>query len=274
MPSPSTPTRSSRRRKKTDWLHLGSGKSYFHRTHQPLQCLVFITPLLLFYQIMSAWHPFDAAQGGGFHVVAFVLMLQFFKAFGAAGNVLPMAAVIAILICWHLARKDPWDFDPKLYAGMAAESIVWGIPFFVIGLAVARHVITHGFAISGGGEGMPLAAVATTMPWKSEVVLSVGAGIYEELLFRLIAITTLNIILVDILEMNIQYAIPAIVLISATLFSAYHYLGAEPFQAGTFAFRLALGVYFAGIYVYRGFGIVVGAHTVYDLIVIAFTHMH
>ena len=67
--------------------------------------------------------------------------------------------------------------------------------------------------------------------------------------------------------------IPAIVLISATLFSAYHYLGAEPFQAGTFAFRLALGVYLAGIYVYRGFGIAVGAHTVYDLIVVAFTHM-
>jgi hypothetical protein len=230
---------------------------------------VFIAPLLLFYQIASVVHPVPH-QGGGFHVVAFVLMLKFFAFFGAAGNVLPLAAVVAILLFWHLARKDPWDFEPKLYAGMAGESVLWGIPFFVIGLAVARHSLMQGFAPGA----VPIAAGgASGLPWQTEVVLSVGAGIYEELLFRLIAITTLNIILVDIFEMKIQWAIPLIVLISATLFSAYHYLGTEEFRAGTFSFRLALGVYLAGIYVYRGFGIAVGAHTVYDLIVVAFTHL-
>ena len=39
--------------KRTDWIQMGSGKGYAHRVHQPLQCLVFITPLLLFYQIAS-----------------------------------------------------------------------------------------------------------------------------------------------------------------------------------------------------------------------------
>lgn len=250
---------------------MGSGKGYAHRVHQPLQCLVFIAPLLLFYQIASVVHPVPH-QGGSFHVVAFVLMLKFFAFFGAAGNVLPLAAVVAILLFWHLARKDPWDFDPKLYVGMAGESVLWGIPFFIIGLAVARHVITQ--TAFGAEMLLPLAAGgASGFPWQTEVVLSVGAGIYEELLFRLIAITTLNIILVDIFEMKIQWAIPVIVLVSATLFSAYHYLGTETFHAGTFSFRLALGVYLAGIYVYRGFGIAVGAHTVYDLFVVAFTHL-
>src|SRR4051812_45148016 len=128
-------------RKRTDWLNLGSGKSYFHRVHRPLQCLIFITPLLLFYQIASVVHPW-ALHSAGYspHVVAFVLMLNFFGWFGAAGNVLPLLAVVAILMFWHLAKKDPWDFEPKLYAGMAVESVVWGVPFVVIGLAVTRHM--------------------------------------------------------------------------------------------------------------------------------------
>src|SRR5205085_8767891 len=106
---------------------------------------------------------------------------------------------------------------------------------------------------------------ALTFPWQTDVMLSIGAGVYEELLFRLIAITLLSILLVDILEMKPTLAVPIIVITSAVLFSAYHYLGEEgkhPFQPGLFAFRTALGIYLAGIYIYRGFGITVGAHTV------------
>src|SRR5687768_9670920 len=119
-------------RKRTDWLQFGSGKSYFHRVHQPLQCLIFITPLLLYYQIAALISPWSADQGagGGPQVVAFVLMLKFFGWFGVAGNYFPLLAVVAILLFWHFARKDKWSFDPKLYAGMAGESIIWAIPIF------------------------------------------------------------------------------------------------------------------------------------------------
>ena len=241
-------------RKRTNWLQLGSGKSYAHRVHRPLQCLIFISPLLLFYQIASTVHPWSPEEGSSPQVVAFILMLKFFAFFGAAGNVLPLAAVIAILLFWHLARKDPWEFDPGLYTGMAGESILWGIPFFVIGLAVsARHGIPPGSAptMASGMRGVE------TLPWQTEVVLSVGAGVYEELIFRLIAITALNMILVDIFEIKVQYAIPIIILASAMLFSAYHYLGTESFSAGTFFFRATMGIYLAGISIYRGYGITV-----------------
>jgi hypothetical protein len=242
-----------------DWLHFGSGSSYFHRVHRPLQCLIFISPLLLFYQVGAVFHPPTGSESGSWHVVAFLLMLKFFAFFGAAGYILPPLAVIAILLAWHLARKDKWEFSPELYAGMAAESVVWGIPFIVIGMAVLRH--------------MPAFASAAGPPdWQTLAVLSVGAGIYEELLFRLIAILLLSMIFVDILELKHAVAVPLIILISAVLFSAYHYLGQESFAPGSFAFRTAIGVYLAGIYIYRGFGIVVGAHAAYDLMVVAFTH--
>jgi hypothetical protein len=258
-------------RKRKDWLQLGSGKSYAHRVHQPLQCLIFIAPLILIYQISSVLHPWTPNQGSSPHVIAFVIMLKFFAVFGAAGNILPLLAVVAILMFWHLARKDPWTFDPKLYAGMLGESILWAIPIFVIGIAISRHVggPTAFATIRLAGEGS-----AGQLPWQTETYLSIGAGIYEELLFRLIAITALNILLVDIFEMKIQTAIPIIIGISAILFSAYHYLGAEHFNAATFSFRTAMGIYLAGIYIYRGFGIAVGTHTTYDLIVVAFTHLH
>ncbi len=128
-------------RKRTQWLQIGSGKSYAHRVHQPLQCLIFITPLLLFYQIASTLHPGASGQE---HVIAFILMLKFFGLFGAAGNVLPLLSVVAILLCWHLARKDRWAFDPKLYWGMLGESIVWAIPIVVIGLAFLKHTGPQG----------------------------------------------------------------------------------------------------------------------------------
>ena len=243
-----------------EW-QIGKGSSYFHRVHRPLQCLVFIVPLLVFYQIGAAFHPWQAGMAGGerWDVVAFILMQHFFRFFGATGTFLPLLAVIGILLAWHLARRDPWDFDPPLYLGMAVESVVWGIPFFVIGMAIQQHIPSPGAATLG------------TLPWETQVVLSVGAGIYEELLFRLIAINVLSLLLVDALALKPPAAVPLIIISSAVLFSAYHYLGTEHFELGTFAFRAAMGVFLAGIYVYRGFGITVGAHTVYDLIVVGFT---
>jgi hypothetical protein len=254
-------------RKRTEWLQFGSGKTYAHRTHWPLQCLLFVTPFLLFYQIAAAIHPWmttpDQAPP---HVVAFILLLKFFALFGAAGNILPPLAVVAILLSWHLARKDKWLLDPPLYAGMAAESVLWAIPIFVIALVLARHAALFAH--------LPALQAPGGLPWQTEVVLSIGAGIYEELLFRLIAIILLNILFVDIFELKPQTAIPLILITSAVAFSAYHYLGTESFSSATFLFRTAMGIYLAGIFIYRGFGIVVGAHAVYDLLAVTFTHLH
>lgn len=253
--------------KNNDWLSIGQGKGYAHRVTYPLQCLIFITPLLLVYQIGSIglfrhWTPDQAAPT---HVIAFVLMLKFFSLFGAVGNYLPLLTVVAILLSWHLARRDQWVFEPKLYLGMAGESVLWAIPVFIIGLAMLRHTV-------GGPQ--PSAAAPAEMgglPWQTSLILSVGAGIYEELLFRLIAITILNIILVDIFELKLTKAIPLIILISAGLFAAYHFLGDARMTISYVFFLTAFGVYCAAIFMYRGFGIAVGTHAVYDIIVVLFT---
>ena len=53
-------------------------------------------------------------------------------------------------------------------------------------------------------------------------------------------------------------------------FAAQHHppLGCEPFAAAKFMFRAAAGLYLAGLFFYRGFGIAAGCHAFYNVIVV------
>ena len=56
---------------------------------------------------------------------------------------------------------------------------------------------------------------------------------------------------------------------SALLFSLAHHAGTpgEAFTWFAFIFRWLAGVYFAWVFVVRGFGVAVGTHTAYDILV-------
>ena len=56
---------------------------------------------------------------------------------------------------------------------------------------------------------------------------------------------------------------------SALLFAGAHHLGpnGDAFNVYVLAFRTFAGVYFAAIYYLRGFGVAVGAHAGYDVLV-------
>lgn len=273
-------------RSRSQRLELGQGP-----THRPLQCLVFISPLLLIYQIGSFVHPWDPTQPSPVHVIAFTLLLKFFAAFGALGTYMPLLAVIGVLLAWHLARKDKWDFEPSLYIRMAVESILWAVPIFTLSLFVQQGLSPIPQRINSNPTphtswiaqpAPPLAAALPSassshlsqLPIPNAMIIAIGAGIYEELIFRLIAITMLSLFFVDILELKLVHALPLMILISAFLFAIYHKLGAIPLNLSWFLFLMAFGIYCAGIFLFRGFGIAVGTHAVYDLIVIIATYYH
>ena len=109
----------------------------------------------------------------------------------------------------------------------------------------------------------------------ANIVTGVGAGIYEELVFRLILICALMVLFQDIIGFDHKNAIILSVLISAALFSAHHHhilfingrFGRlASFSLMEFIFRTVAGVYFAGLFAARGFGITAGAHAFYDII--------
>jgi membrane protease YdiL (CAAX protease family) len=102
----------------------------------------------------------------------------------------------------------------------------------------------------------------------AQLVLSLGAGIYEELIFRLIGFNLLGFILIDLWQVPKSRAYVLMVVSSGLLFALYHYLGYEHFGWRTLAFRTAAGIYFGVIYLTRGFGVTAGTHTSYDIIVV------
>ena len=149
---------------------------------------------------------------------------------------------------------------PKVYLGMAAESLALALPLLMFGL-LAR--------------GRPPPVDDT---WQKHLVFSLGAGIYEELVFRLMIIALVHMLLVDVLGAKTMAGAVVAVLVSSALFAAYHFGGktvgqqTTTFQWPDAIYYFGTGVYFAIVYIVRGFGIVAAAHAAYDLLIVAIMH--
>ncbi len=224
---------------------------YFQRAEGPLTSLLFLLPMIVLYELGTRYISATTHQGEQ-RIIAFNLLQEFFGLFGVTGRYLPALAVVGILMSWHIARKDPWEAPWGTIAGMFLESFVLAMPLILMGFVAARY----------------WSLAASRMEASNLIVLSLGAGIYEELVFRLMALTILHLILVDLFAMKKGLAYLLMVLISSMLFAGYHYLGAEPFVWQTFAFRTAAGLYFGAIFVFRGFGITAGSHAAYDVLIV------
>ena len=231
--------------------------NYLQRSELPLTSLAFLLPLIVLYEIGTHYFTFDPVQQTEQRIIAFNLMQRFFLLFGASGRYMPGLAVVGILLAWHVARRDRWHVKPAHVIAMAFESLLLAVPLIIIGRVAERYV-----------HYVPLAA-PTSRRAAELFVLSLGAGVYEELVFRLIAFTVLSFLVLDILKLPRWSGSLLVVVISAALFSAYHYLGNEPFRWWTFSFRTLAGLYFGLVYVCRGFGITAGSHAAYDICIVS-----
>ena len=229
---------------------------YLKRSELPLAALIFLLPFIILYEVGTRQYAFDPAHQTEQRIVAFNLMLRFFHMFGATGRFMPPFAVAGILLACHIARNDPWKVMPSTLIGMLFEGVAWGLPLLAIGSLTARYIAHHLPLMAGQGD------------WRTLFVLSLGAGIYEELVFRLVALTLLHLLLVDVLRLPKLWAYLGMVAISALSFALYHYLGAESFSWRSLAFRTIAGVYFAGLFLIRGFGVTAFSHSAYDMFVI------
>jgi membrane protease YdiL (CAAX protease family) len=106
----------------------------------------------------------------------------------------------------------------------------------------------------------------------TKVVLSLGAGIYEETVFRLIGMGGLYWLARKVMDIPSWMAAIAALLISSFVFSAIHYVGplGDAFTMGSFLFRFFAGILLAAIFYLRGFAVAVYTHAIYDIIVMVF----
>jgi membrane protease YdiL (CAAX protease family) len=95
-----------------------------------------------------------------------------------------------------------------------------------------------------------------------------GAGLYEEVLFRLLLLPAVGWTIAR-LGAAPRAAATWSVFLTSVLFAAAHYIGplGDTFDLHSFAFRTLAGLFFAALFLTRGFGIAAGTHAVYDMIV-------
>lgn len=101
------------------------------------------------------------------------------------------------------------------------------------------------------------------------VVMSFGAGFYEEVAFRVGLFGGGAFLLRRLVAegWGRYAAITVWAVVAAAVFSGWHYVGpyGDPFQASSFVFRAVCGLVLTGIFVLRGFAPAVWTHALYDV---------
>lgn len=163
------------------------------------------------------------------------------------------AAFVGALVVLGRGKKLHW----KRFVSVIAEGAVYA---FVMGW-VASYVVGS-LRLAGGGN---------DMGFFSGLVMSLGAGFYEEVAFRVV-LFGLGLKLIQ----RFYTSQPVMVTVgwaiaTSFVFSAWHYVGpfGDPFGLASFVFRWICGLAFVAIYRFRGFAPVVWTHALYDVWVLA-----
>jgi len=144
---------------------------------------------------------------------------------------------------------------------MLAESIAYALVFGMVAGTLTALLLPHLSFVMGPDR----AGVAQSLP--AQLMISLGAGIYEELLFRVLLVSGLAWIGLRVFGWARTAANVFAVVTGALIFSLFHYIGpyGEPLRLDSFSFRMVAGLLFSGLYVTRGFGITAWTHALYDV---------
>lgn len=241
-----------------------AGGDYWSSARNPWVCLLFLLPLLAVYEagVLKFGTSAEELRNGADYWMRSGLRMA-----GVGYRWALPAIVIGLLLVWQIAGRYRWRASIGTLVGMSAESVLFGFCLIVLGQLqelAFRQQLPHAW-LSGG---VVLALPASLTGPLSQSVSYVGAGIYEEVLFRLCLLPILYGFL-RLIQLPNKLALVTSVIATSVAFAAAHYVGpaADPWSVYSFTFRLIAGGFFAVLFVTRGFGITVGAHAAYDLLV-------
>jgi len=238
---------------------------YWHDVKRPLTILAFLIIPILAYELGLAL--VLRSEHGVLTNKAHETLLQFFASVGvsAEGSLyLGGIVIIVVLLLWHLLNRDPWKVEPSTLLFMLVESLLLTLPLLVLGQLIARSSMPA-FA----GTALDSSSIAD-LGTSAKLAISIGAGLYEELGFRMMLIAALHLLLVDMLKASNTLGFVIAVIVSAAAFTWYHDLSspAGGVSVQRLLFYFAAGLYFGAVFALRGFGIVVAVHAIYDVITI------
>ncbi len=254
-------------------------RTYLAESKSLLNCVVLILPLFIVYQLGVLTT--DGVQNG----VDFVTTLLLHGLLGGSipyyvlFNLVVLAGLIGLVVV--LRNRD--QFHPRVYWAVILESTLYGI---MLGWGVPPLLSKLGIPPSAASDAPVMGAL-------DNIVLSLGAGLYEELVFRLILLggsvwLGQQIILLarspatepegsaappkpaTLSRWESLALVVGAVVVTSLLFSGIHYVGslADTFTPYSFSFRFLAGVFFAVLYYIRGFAVAVYTHAIYDVMVL------
>ncbi len=239
--------------------------AYWQASRSPRYSLLFAVPLLIFYQVLAAAVP-AGPQGGVRNGADVMLQAVFIWLAGSWGPRLFMACLI-IGGLWLVAkdlRSHPGPVRPPVFGLMLVEAV---------GLALVFGIVVGGLTAALLGEPPPLSFVlhGTAQLGRGTVLmLSLGAGIYEELLFRVVLVSLFAWVARRVFGFRPLIAGTSATIAGALVFSAFHYIGpyGDAWQVYSFVFRTIAGLFFSALYLTRGFGITAWTHALYDVFLV------
>jgi hypothetical protein len=239
-----------------------ASRSYWVLTRHPSLCLLFVLPLVAIYEvgirIAGGGQPDSLRAGIDTWIHHGLAQL------GMTAAWLPPIVLVSGLAFWLRSEGSKPFWRPEPLAGMTLESLA-----LAVGLIGLSTLVDLGLSHLEHSQVPLRVAGPTTHPVVAARSLAfIGAGVYEEAVFRLALIPAVYglgrlLLLPGVLASTV--AITA----SSLLFSLAHHVGVpgEAFTWYAFVFRWLAGVYFSWVFVVRGFGIAVGTHVAYDCLV-------
>lgn len=238
--------------------------SYWSSSRAPRYSLLFALPLLVLYEVLA--FALSGSELGEVRNGADVLLKSVFIALGGRYGVtafsLALAGIGGILV-WR-DRRAAGPIRPGLFPLMFAESVVYALLLGGVVSALTSLLLQGRLVLvapaAGGGD-----AVAFALP--TQLMISLGAGIYEELLFRVILVSGLAAAARVLLGLRPVPAGVVAAVLGALIFSLFHYVGpyGDAFTLSSFTFRAIAGLLFSALYLLRGLGITAWSHALYDV---------
>ena len=233
---------------------------YFQRRVDPLTNLFLVLPLFAVYhlgvltQLHRSAHGFVWVGNGVDFLTGTALSLVHGDLLAYAGLSIGVTALLALLI---LRARRHSKLHPRLFVPVVLESAVYA---FIVSGAIGLVVRSFGLGVLDQ-EGLP-----------AQIIASCGAGLHEELVFRMGLFGGLGYLLTRRMRPVVGWSIA--LGLSSLVFSAVHYLPplGDAFTVSSFVFRLLCGVAFALVFQFRGFAIAAWTHTLYDVFYFILRH--
>ena len=234
--------------------------SYFLQTRSSFYSFLFTIPLFFIYEVGILFLSKDdilvVRNGADFLMRS---ILESFGIFGLYGLGAIFLIGFIITYIYFFNDKSNKSIRADYLFIMIFESVCWALILYFL-LSKFMLVLMN-----------PIGKTIT-----QQVTLAVGAGIYEEFLFRVMLISGLTGIIGFVFLWSDKARKAAALIIAAGIFSAFHFVGdyGDFFSMELFLFRFFAGIVLGVLYIARGFGITAYAHSIYDLIVLIQITIH